>query len=348
MSIDTYTLPAHANVVPDPIRALYRSGGFDKAVRDWHLARIPRYTANSVKMIKCPYCSKWKDRRSMQIDHIIPAKVYCRWYMLGKSKHIAEHPQYASAHLKNAYSAKSNLVLSCMRCNSSGQDKIMDQADFILAENRVMSYAAALRLHESWATLQKINTNLRFKHVAGGTLKRFVMEGVWWSLRTTRNTKKKTGSTSTETKLIRSLEIIEAAIIIHLVRSRPAWLVTNVELEADQPTQNLANEELRLCYYCLGLFKKQAFQVDHINPASMRSDVPAIYNDPTNLIPVCRTCNTSKSNAYLSTSWLDAQIAKRQTEGLPGVEHATNLVVPPGHADAVAYGRACRQIVLGR
>lgn len=347
MSIDTYTLPAHANVVPGNIRGLYRSGGFDKAVRDWHLARIPRYTVSNVTMIKCPYCGRWKDRRSMQIDHILPAKIYVRYSMLGKSKKIAERPRLGVAYLKNAYSDKDNLVLSCMRCNASAQDKIMDHGDYTDAQFRMHGTVAATRLMDSWGTLQDIK-KLQSRFVAGGSLKKFVMDGIWWSLRQSRNTKRKVGKTKSETDLIRRLELIEANVIVYLVRARPAWTVTQASLEAEQPTRNLVNEELRLCYYCLGLFKKQAFQIDHINPASMRSDVPAVYNDPTNLIPACRTCNTSKGNAYLTTMWLDAQVTRRQNEGLPGIEHATNLVVPHGHADAIAYGKACRLTVLGK
>lgn len=346
MAIDTYRLPAAASDVPDNIRALYRSGGFDKAVRDWHLARIPRYTVANAVMIMCPYCGKWKDRRSMQIDHIIPAKVYVRYKMLRGAKHFATKRRFADILLRSAYNDKKNLVLSCMRCNSGAQDRIMDQLDYQVAAANLHGSAAALRMHNNWDTLKNIG-KLQFAYVAGRDLKTFVMKGCWWGQRVTRNTGRKAGATTRETDLIRRLELIEAHVIMSLVRSRPQWTVSIAGLEADQPSQTLVNEELRLCYYCLGLFKKQAFQIDHINPASRRSDTPAVYNDPTNLVPACRTCNTSKGNAYLSTHWLDLQVQKRQTEGLPGIEHATNLVVPPGYADAIAYGVWCRRQIFG-
>ena len=282
----------------------------------------------------------------MQIDHIIPAKVYVRYEMLRGAKYIVKKRRLGDKVLRSAYNDKKNLVLCCMRCNSGAQDKIMNQLDVQSASANLHGTAAALRMHNSWDTLEKIN-RLQLRRVAGRDLKTFILKGCWWGQRVTRNTGPKVGSTTKETALIRLLELIEAHVITSLVRSRPQWTVSIVGLEPDQPAQTLVNEELRLCYYCLGLFKKQAFQIDHINPASRRSDTPSVYNDPTNLVPACRTCNTSKGNAYLSTQWLDQQVQKRQTEGLPGIEHAANLVVPPGHADATAYGAWCRQQIFG-
>jgi 5-methylcytosine-specific restriction endonuclease McrA len=125
------------------------------------------------------------------------------------------------------------------------------------------------------------------------------------------------------------------------------WSITASSLLSFQPTRSFSNEEGRLCFYCLGLFKKQAFQIDHINPASQRAPNPAVYSNPTNLIPVCRTCNTAKGIKSLSTFWLDEQIAARQREGLPGVENAVGVTTPVPYPSYLDFVKAQRARVLG-
>lgn len=327
MSLESYRLPQHASDVPDLIRALYQTSGFPKEVRDWHLARLPRYVIPSGTYIRCPYCGKLKDRRSMQRDHIIPARMYVRYRLYQQRAFLT--PMTIIGHAQSAYNDRKNLLLACMRCNSGKRDRcltIEQYNDAILRTASMPDFQN--RLVASWATLQEIRALPKGQPVAPGPIRHsfkkmkdkdidvhgFVCHGATWSTRSID-----VSPLGTPETLQGELSQIHKAIIETLEGgSRPAWTVSIRELEAAQPTQNFQHQEGRLCLYCMGLFKKQAFQLDHMNPASGRSE--ASYNDPTNLIPVCRTCNTAKGNMRLTTEWLDSQIRRRVDEGLPGIE----------------------------
>ena len=56
----------------------------------------------------------------------------------------------------------------------------------------------------------------------------------------------------------------------------------------------------------------QGFQIDHISPINRTANMSfenttaniQAFNDPTNLIAVCRTCNASKNNYAITQDWL--------------------------------------------
>jgi 5-methylcytosine-specific restriction endonuclease McrA len=332
MSLDTYQLPGQASDVPQDVRDLYRASGFAREVRDWHLARIPRYTIPAGTYIVCPYCGKQKDRRSVQIDHIIPARVYVRYSLYLNRATLDDRT--VVGHAKAAYNDRKNVLLACMRCNSGKSDRVLTRQEYVDAIGHAGDTALADRLRASWQTLQSIRALPRGNGGGGGigpirrTKRRmddaevdvnaFVASGPTWSTRSSFH------PTRLGDDLQAELSAIHNAVVTILEGgSRPAWTVAITDLEDSQPSADYTNEEGRLCLYCMGLFKKQAFQLDHINPASRRSE--STYNDPTNLLPVCRTCNTGKGNAYLTTSWLNEQIERRMTEGLPGLELVASI-----------------------
>ena len=147
--------------------------------------------------------------------------------------------------------------------------------------------------------------------------------------------------------LKKNLNGIHNLVVNYLSQGRVAWTVTMAGLEAIQPSQAFTNEEGRLCFYCMGLFKKQAFQVDHINPSHGRNETTTSYNNPGNLIPVCRTCNTSKAERGLSTNWLEERIRLRIEEGLPGLElidgdHGQNI-----DEEVIDFARRVRVQLIG-
>lgn len=354
LTIANYTLPARQNDVPQNLRAEYRAGGFSEAVRNWHLERIPRLTISAGTYITCPWCGKGKDSRSMQIDHIIPIRQYCRYKLLlfslkNQDKRWVMRDLEANLRrlLKVLYSDEKNLLLSCMKCNAGAGNDMPTVSGLQGAANLVSGSQLAGRLLRLIPVLRDMQRDRIIRD--GGVrldLSDFILNGAHWNT-SARNTR---GSTSYATKpgtMLGKLSIVHNVVVDKLVKGRPMWSITAGALIPSQPTRNFNNEEGRLCFYCLGLFKKQAFQIDHINPASQRANVPAVYSDPTNLIPVCRTCNTAKGIQSISTKWLDDQIARRQKEGLPGVENASGIVPPPLYASYLDYAKAQRTRVLG-
>ena len=354
LTIANYILPGHQNDVPQLLRGEYRAGGFSEGARNWHLERIPRLTIAAGTYITCPWCGKEKDFRSMQIDHIIPIQQYCRYKLLAYSlKHKDSPAKMRTLEkdlrilLKVLYSDTRNLLLCCMKCNSGEGNTMPTQTGLRNAAAVVQGSLLETRLLNLLPILQDIRRLRPIKdHGVRIDLWTFVQSGASWNT-SPRDTRQSTSYVSNPGTMLGKLSIIHNVIVDKLVKGRPAWSITANFLVPSQPTRKFNNEEGRLCFYCLGLFKKQAFQVDHINPASQRADVATVYSDPTNLIPVCRTCNTAKGIKYLSKQWLDDQIAARQKEGLPGVEDASGVVTPNAYASYLDYAKAERLRVLG-
>ena len=354
MAIDvlTYELPGGAaapSLPPQDVRDLYATGSFPKAVRDWHLDRLPRMLIRTATYRRCPYCNKQKDSRSFQIDHVIPHKIFIR-YRLYLTRHSTGKDTPASTALADLqiranYSERQNLVLACMRCNAVAQDA-MPTLPLIAAV--IAAYPGAMA--NNFAYVQGVVTAI---NNLPAFAQNYVLNGPHWNtsrMETRTRTASPYGGGGANASLQRQLTNQSQSITRILTGGRPDWSAgTLAALQVIQGTHTVADQEGRLCFYCLGLFKKQSFQIDHINPASGRSPARDVYNDPTNLIPVCRTCNTSKGDSTLTATWLDAQIVRRQTDGLEGVEHSRNTANASAAAGATyqAAMRVQRVRVLG-
>jgi 5-methylcytosine-specific restriction endonuclease McrA len=338
------------------LRDQYRAGGFVEAVRDWHLARIPRLIAASGTYISCPWCGRERDIRSMQIDHIVPIQQYTRYNLLVYAlKHKDNRVRMSTIEkdlrilTKTLYSDQKNLSLCCMKCNA-GEGKTMPTPEGLRAASAsVAGSVLETKLLNLIPFVQDMTKPRRVVKENGVNLniKEFILNGATWSTTARETRQTKSVITANYSTMIAKLSLIHNTVVEKLVKGRPAFTIVANNLIPFQPSRVFNGEEGRLCFYCLGLFRKQAFQIDHINPASQRSETPSVYSDPTNLIPVCRTCNTGKGIKSLSTLWLDAQIAARQNEGLPGVENANNVLTPHGYASYLDYVKAQRLRVLG-
>lgn len=360
LALNVYTLPRAATDVPLAVRQEYRASGFSQAVRDWHLERIPRLTVGAGQYIVCPWCNKQKDFRSTQIDHVIPARVYARHQLYGRFAGIGHGEREVRETLgpdavKAAYNDPDNLLLCCTKCNSGESDTMPTTQGVQGAINRqgVSQLAARLaRLNGTLAAIHRLPTRLD-----GVDVHEWVLGGANWN---TSPMQTRSSGGPIRHRVIRTqrhdpmpsrlrtrLSLLENVVIRFFVHSRPAFTIAASTLAPQQRRANFVNEEHRLCFYCLGLFKKQAFQIDHIDPASRQGfPTPDTYSDPRNLIPVCRTCNTSKGLNPLTTVLVEGLIALRQRDGEPGIETST-LPLPVGHADLLAYGRSERRRVLG-
>ncbi|MCW0332733.1 hypothetical protein [Pantoea ananatis] len=70
--------------------------------------------------------------------------------------------------------------------------------------------------------------------------------------------------------------------------------------------------EGRVCFYCLGIYEIECFEIDHINSDLKESNsgyadpdrfYTAMNNFPSNLIPICKTCNTTKGKQKLLSQY---------------------------------------------
>ena len=354
LTVPNYTLPGHQNDVPQLLRDQYRAGGFVEAVRDWHLARIPRLLISSGTYILCPWCGRQRDGRSMQVDHIIPIKQYSRYNLLGYAQKNAKNlvammslEKDLRILTKALYSDQKNLLICCMKCNSGERDTMPTVTGLRDASTRVTGSLLETRLLNLIPLLQRIRLLKTCKERGVKlNLNEFVLRGATWNTSPLQTRSTMSLIEPGHRTLIGRLSVIHNVVVDKLVKGRPAFTITADTLLGFQPSVKFTDQEGRLCFYCLGLFRKQAFQLDHINPASQRSGTPAVYSDPTNLIPVCRTCNTRKGIKTLSKLWLDAQIEARQKEGLPGVENAKNVLTPHAYNSYLEYVKAERFRVL--
>jgi hypothetical protein len=124
-------------------------------------------------------------------------------------------------------------------------------------------------------------------------------------------------------------QLIERIVIRTLATSRPDIdLIHKVPQLRTQQEQGSRFKQLRLCLYCLGLYQKQAFSIDHINPVHRRlfSDHQSAqqYNEPGNLVAVCSSCNSSKGLKNLERAFVLRRIEERKAEDGPGLDGLPN------------------------
>lgn len=343
LQVQTFAL-ATAAAVPANVSALYSTTGFVKAVRDWHLDRLPRLTVTGGQYLVCPWCNAQKDMRSMQIDHIIPVRVYVRYELFRRLQPTTSSAgegaltSRARSVLGEAYNDIANLMLCCARCNAGNRNNMPTSADLTQAIGRVPGTQLAAGL----ARLQGVLTRISNLPTSRGIdCEDWVLNGATWNTAQVRTR----GASPYTSRLQAHLSVFERLVIDAFARSRTSLTVTAAQLKLRQRVVPFTNEDHRLCFYCLGLFKKQAFHLDHVHPISGMLLTAANYNNPANLLPVCRTCNTSKNNQSPTTLMLDTFIQNRQNDGEAGVEHST---FPAGaFATNLAHARSHRLRVLG-
>lgn len=325
LDIFGYSLPSAKDFAD--LTSEYRSEGFSENVRTRHLFRLPTVVVPRCRLHLCPGCGDYFDQRSLQIDHIIPVRVICRHRML-QTKHDATAPfndiRFEIA-LIRANGERNNLELRCVKCNSGKSDNF-PTIDDLARELRTIKRAVraegdASDLAIAQAELLKsrlLQTAITLNEITGLTDKKqkFVLDG---GVRSLPFPTRYGPSLTVPGTIDDDFRAIERLIVDMLAVGRPAWDVDLfLWLLQRQPSKDVDQFIGRPCFYCLGVFGIQSFQIDHIHPTVGR---PASdYNQPGNLIPVCRTCNTSKGDRRLTIEWLDEQIVKRKRAGLPGAE----------------------------
>lgn len=99
---------------------------------------------------------------------------------------------------------------------------------------------------------------------------------------------------------------IESENLKDLIHAKVLFLKSQITTTGEQTFNG------KLCLYCMGVYEEAAFELDHIKPASKISGTATIekYNDLTNIVAVCKTCNTTKNSDYLSNNFLVGRFNK--------------------------------------
>lgn len=328
-------------------------------VHDFHIDRLPRYEASVAGSI-CAYCGKLKDRRSLRLDHIIPVKAWCCWQIRDVPWQVRDEkkatgakvvksgkaPQSGNRKTSNstkavylskddidlekkiqikldeecvkAFQNDDNLILCCMKCNAGKGNK---QPDELGPDRRHKQYVGELKnrtyfdraeefLKESDAISIIQNCKNIMKDIRKYDALNFILH-------------QQLGSYSISQE---DQNYIKNVIVRRLVGSRPNINLSDkvFKLMQKQSPKRGDTKKLRLCLYCLGLYQKQAFALDHIRPVMRSATKPAPsakdYNDPENIVAVCSSCNSAKSSQKLTLDFIKGRIKIRKLNEDLGLE----------------------------
>lgn len=323
MDIQNYRLATNEEV-PDDVVATYlaeSSRKFSEETRTFHLSRLPQLRSEKCNAVGCPICEEVFTFRSLQIDHLIPVKVYCRYEMFRHSDHTTRNSRLGGL-LKEAHNDISNLMLICQTCNRGKSEEILSKTDY----EHLAKVTNDDKYEENYKTLQSILRNAESDFFFRGKATRSSAR-----IRTGGGAPARASGGFARSQRMNPMgpppeEVhknnIENQITSHLSRGRPAW-DDGVHAHLVQ-SQTVKDQQIngRLCFCCFGIFRDPAFQIDHIRAVSNSAATltKAQYNDPQNLIPVCRTCNGAKGASFaIQKQWYEDQIKRRIIQKLPGL-----------------------------
>lgn len=350
-AIERFRLATDADYAAANIRYdTLSTNSFDAVVRQFHLDRLPRFDVARFDGFQCAYCGKIKDARSLQIDHILDYRTFCRYRMVVKGYDEKVADAVLDADCLNAFRDRTNLVLACVKCNGAKSDKKPDDR-IVFREGLAAEtiYEPAMRGKLGPTLKSKMMQNyMHWKRIGQLTKedREFVLHGTGDLDLRENNLPRAAKSNNPYGQRVEfgkaartgnNVEIykkIARAIIRNLEgRGRPAVGTSKTMLATFQMPPSLLRQSksLRLCLYCFGLFQKQAFQLDHIRPigrnpnASLAKNLTnqRLYNEADNLVAVCGSCNGSKGQKVLTAAVLDTCYKLRVDEGHVGINDLT-------------------------
>jgi 5-methylcytosine-specific restriction endonuclease McrA len=346
LDINTYDL-LEPESIPQPIKDSFKPSGFSPAYRSFLIGRLP--TANVEREVfLCLYCGEMVGRRSTQIEHLIPARVFCRSKLLREFGHREVEKHAFDFKVKAACLESSNLVLACNTCNAGKGDAALDSST--VGKYKTIIKNSTLSEKKKTELVNKLDSALRTIEHFQADERKYFMKGPGTIRRSTRQEDISDSTSSGPTRRKEQIksprvtpyarpinktwtpDLAKAALEDSIITvlgggSRPDW---NINGPGEHPRKSLekiqilpkATIDSKLCFYCLGWFSDAAFQIDHIQPTTNKSvtgQIKSVYNNSKNLIPVCRTCNVSKGARMLSKEMINDLIKKREVEGLAGL-----------------------------
>ena len=341
------------------------SGGFSPAVRDFLLNRVPKVSVSFVP-VTCATCNKPKDARSVELDHIIPVRIYVRFKLYKAHQGLSTPLDSAALALiaANAYIDQTNLIFICKSCNKDKSDSLPTDAMTRHGNRTVMQRLRANLPADRKNDLAQLD--LAMAEIGQTSPLGDYLQGHLSVQKTFLRERQKPARYRDEpyptkrlpqskapppaprfdfldrrtgqlyAKTIRQAAGLQTSIIVaiedEIIRIFGGSRANIHELMGDSAFHALLQrqtkaagpaKELRVCLYCLGLFHKQAFQIEHLDPVDRDpvtgSQVPVdVYNN--NLLPVCGSCNGSRNKRDLSRKLLEDLRKARKDEHLPGLE----------------------------
>lgn len=300
--------------------------------RDFLLAAMPRAPSvhHPQSSAICIFCGKTKDRRSLQLDHLIPYLLYVRYKLyLDSAALTRSFGSHGTPPWRAHFEDPENLVLACGKCNRAksdglpdrvrdmrfGRAKPFDAAKQTLARLRRLGTplaAAEAKVNASIETMKAIRRAA--KHAPTGWMLRHGNEPL------TMADRLETHATDSPVYIRRQINTAIADIIKHPSLQAGFLTVYQSQQPPDLPTEE---RDRRVCFLCFGIFNKQSFDIDHVKAVgrSATKEISArTMNDVDNFMPLCSHCNRSKGKHPLTAEKLHSLIRKRKTQGLPGVE----------------------------
>jgi 5-methylcytosine-specific restriction endonuclease McrA len=319
---------------------LAQASGFAEKVREAFLEKLPQFSIDrEVNLRTCPWCFVDVGPRATQIDHVIPKAVYLRYHLKKEKTALLDKmseyqhddvfnyvgwSSFLHSYLESLLNDTSNLVECCTSCNNEKRNKIYAVAKIDAADRAIGAIDSDFRKKMEW--VRPIIVYLNAVPCIGKAEEdlNYVKTGPLYASPIVLRNKKAT---------LDDLYVDAETILRGWQASTSAFPSIRPDIaEEVVGGQNIGRWRRgysgRLCFYCLGVYHDDAFQIDHIVPQEKPMSVET-NNIDKNLIPVCRRCNGTKSDAPLTIKFLIARVDERLRQGVPGIESADYFTGDP-------------------
>lgn len=319
---------------PEDLLGFRQAKGFHERVRKHFLDILPEVVVRNVRIerIICGWCRKAASPSATHIDHIIPKATYLR-YRLYTS---APDPSISIAtRLKRWLHDPENLLVACSQCNIKKGKRLPTHAELHALELGAGTVGNVAAMGAKVALAREIT--LAYSGLPSNSLSDYLTKG---------NREVIVDGTSFGGRKELSAGEIE-------IRGWGFWssrfpFDPSEVREALEKQQHKSIEQQltgKLCFYCLGVYERQAFQIDHILPTRGQDLSYVTYNKSGNLFAVCAWCNRCKSSSPLTLQFLFEQIKNRIALGVPGIEKSA-LRGDMTEADFIKYAFARQRHVF--
>jgi 5-methylcytosine-specific restriction endonuclease McrA len=329
------------------------------AVKNFHRHRLPQATCRWSTAVACAYCRKPIQKFSSEREHIVPAGMYIRYRLMNRSdddwssdssvrrgrereredpnerreRERDRSPRRSGSDAGEAgtkepsrdlvdrfYEDPSNIVLVCLKCNNASETKQLPSSE--VAERLAAAYETYMReLGQQGSNvpgkLRKAATRSRDIRRQRGDMELFY-DGRLPLRASPRGARHNALSAHPEFSKMQAIDAAVRRILGGGGSGRANLRISFAHLAPQQKIMSDVDFAGRMCFYCLGLFSDECFTLDHIHPKSGRPSSDAF--DASNLLPVCKSCNSSKGASVGLREFACQRIRSRRQDFGLGVE----------------------------